>query len=204
VVEAEEFDATSERILDAALDAFVDNGYAGTSTDQIVVGAAASKRTIYERFGGKEGLFRAVGKRLVDRARSRIVATDVDDSTSAQDAVERLARQIAASILDPRVQRFRRLVIAEAARFPELGAEYYETAFSVNVVGLSRVLAGLAERNLLALDDPMTAAHHLVALTVWVPTNKIMLTGRVDSVSPDEIDAYVSGAVRVFLAAYAP
>jgi AcrR family transcriptional regulator len=203
VTNAEELDATAERILDAALDAFLTDGYAGTSTDQIVVGAAASKRTIYDRFGGKEGLFRAVGKRLVDRARSQIVETDVDDARSAEEAVSRLARQIAASILDPRIQRFRRLVIAEAARFPDVGAEYYEAAFFVNVIGLSRVLRGLVERDLLDIDDAMAAAHQLVALTAWVPTNKIMLTGRLDAVSPEEIDAHVAGAVRVFLAAYA-
>lgn len=200
----EALDATATRILDAALDAFLIDGYAGTSTDQIVVGAAASKRTIYERFGGKEGLFRAVGRRLVDRARSQIIQTDVADCSSAEEAVRRLSEQIAASILDPRIQRFRRLVIAEAARFPDIGADYYETAFSVNVKGLSRVLDGLVDRGMLDIEDTIAAAHQLVALTSWVPTNKIMLTGRLDSVAPIEIEGSIRGAVRMFLATYRP
>jgi TetR/AcrR family transcriptional repressor of mexJK operon len=195
-------DAVRLRIIEAAVDAFLIDGYAGTSTDQIVEGAAISKKTLYSRFGGKEGLFRAVGLHLVDRARAQIVDTDVSDCTTAEQAVTRIARQIAAAILDPRIQRFRRLVIAEAVRFPDVGAKYYEAAFLTNVAGLARVLGQLADRGLLTIDDTAAAANELVGLTVWVPVNRIMLTGRLDSVTQADIDTTVARAVRIFLAAY--
>lgn len=51
-------EATRARILNAALDAFVLDGYTGASTDVIAAAASASKQTVYKYFGDKEGLFR--------------------------------------------------------------------------------------------------------------------------------------------------
>jgi TetR/AcrR family transcriptional regulator, mexJK operon transcriptional repressor len=199
---ATEIDALGHRILDAALDAFVLDGFKGTTTDQIAAGAAASKQSIYRRFGDKEGLFAALVTDFLDRVRAQIVETDVSGCRTGEEAVRLLARQLADSILDRRVQRFRRLVIAEAARFPELGTAYYEGAFTVTLDALARVLDGLVARDLLRIDDTVRAANQLAGLTLWLPSNRIMMTGRLDAVAPDEIDAGVESGVSVFLAAY--
>lgn len=196
-------DATAVRILDAALDAFVIDGFAGTSTDQIAAGAAASKQTIYKRFGDKASLFRALVDHVLISARAQIVDIDVTDCWTGEEAVRRLARQLAGSILTPRVQRLRRLIIAEAARFPDIGLAYYEGAFLLTLAGVGRVLDGLVQRGLLRIDDTVLAANQLAGLTLWLPTNRIMMTGRLDSVTQAEIDAAVESGVRVFMAAYA-
>lgn len=195
-------DATAVRILDAALDAFVIDGFAGTSTDQIAAGAAASKQTIYKRFGDKATLFRAIVDHVLVSAREQIVDTDVGDCRTGEEAVTRLARRLADTLLTARVQRLRRLIIAEAARFPDIGLAYYEGAFQLTLAGLARVLDGLVARGLLRIDDTAVAANQLAGLTLWLPTNRIMMTGRLDSVTPAEIDASLDAGVRTFLAAY--
>src|SRR5690606_15803792 len=53
-------DAKRGEIMQAALSAFLDHGYLGTSVDEIAAVAHASKRTVYSHFGDKEALFREV------------------------------------------------------------------------------------------------------------------------------------------------
>jgi AcrR family transcriptional regulator len=53
-------DETKERILQAAMQVFVENGYAGATTRAIAAVAEVNEVTIFRRFGSKDGLFEAV------------------------------------------------------------------------------------------------------------------------------------------------
>lgn len=58
-------EATRERLVDAALDAFGRNGFDGASTRDIARRAGANLAAIPYHFGGKEGLHRAVAEHIV-------------------------------------------------------------------------------------------------------------------------------------------
>ena len=49
-----------QRLLDAAIALFAENGYAATSVREIVSKAGVTKPVLYYYFGSKEGLFRAI------------------------------------------------------------------------------------------------------------------------------------------------
>lgn len=196
-------DATRARILEAALEAFVTEGYTGTSTDQVAARASASKQTVYKYFGDKPGLFRAVAVDITGRARDAVADLKVDTFSEAEEVVRAVARLLVTVTLDDRVQRIRRLVIAEAARFPDVGQAYYEGAFMRVLGSVADVLQAAADRGWLHLhDDAKLAADHLAGLLLWLPVNRVMMTGQRYPVSPREINAIVEPAVRVFLAAY--
>src|SRR5258706_12421920 len=55
------------QILDAATEVFLENGYGGATIDLVVERAGASKATGYSFFGGKDGLFAAIGEQRVER-----------------------------------------------------------------------------------------------------------------------------------------
>ena len=54
--------------------------------------------------------------------------------------------------------QLRRLVIAEAGRFPELGRTFYEQGPGRTIAALAATFERLAARGLLQLDDPLLAA----------------------------------------------
>jgi hypothetical protein len=56
--------------------------------------------------------------------------------------------------------RMRRRIIAEAERFPDLASTWYDRGPATAVATLASVLAELAERGLLRVDDPTKAAAH--------------------------------------------
>ena len=115
-----------------------------------------------------------------------------------------MAEHLTRSIMAPRVQRIRRLVIAEAARFPELGAAYWDRAFRRGVLSIAECLRALDARGLLTVPDPVLAAQHLAGLLLWTPVNQVMFTGSTEAVRDEELRHYIDSGTAVFLAAYAP
>src|ERR1700686_5545541 len=57
----------SDRILDVATALFLSDGFGATSIEAVAKRAGISKRTFYHRFSGKEMLFEAVVRRLIER-----------------------------------------------------------------------------------------------------------------------------------------
>lgn len=74
-----------ESILDAAAQAFMNEGYDNASMDRIAELAVASKRTVYNHFPSKEDLFREVLDRLMTEAiAKKQIPYDPERSLEAQ------------------------------------------------------------------------------------------------------------------------
>ncbi|MDQ3898701.1 MAG: TetR/AcrR family transcriptional regulator [Actinomycetota bacterium] len=59
--------ATPARILDAAIEEFVEHGLAGARVDRIAERAGANKQLLYRHFGSKDGLFDAAVRAMAQR-----------------------------------------------------------------------------------------------------------------------------------------
>lgn len=195
-----------EAILRAAADLFLDKGYLGTSVDDIAAAAAVSKQTVYKHFGDKERLFTEIVIETTHRF-GQPFFDEVEtsrDAESVEPSLLGLARTLTATVMEPRVLRLRRLVVAEARRFPSLGRQYFEEGPGRGIVALASLFAGYAERGLLRLDDPGRAASHFTWLVVSTPINRVMLCGEGAAPSPDELEQMAREAVGIFLAAFGP
>ncbi len=58
---------TPDRILEAAIEEFVEHGLAGARVDRIAERAGANKQLLYRHFGSKDGLFDAAVRAMVER-----------------------------------------------------------------------------------------------------------------------------------------
>ncbi|MFF6778393.1 TetR/AcrR family transcriptional regulator [Streptomyces sp. NPDC012637] len=200
-------DARSARkhqsILEAATEVFLSKGYAGTSMDDIARLAAVSKQTVYKHFADKEKLFAEIVLATTDGIDGMIDAVaDVPvDPAGLEDGLLRLARRFTVTLTQPHVLRLRRLIIANADQFPELGATWYERGFERVLANLADTFRRLADAGLLRTDDPLLAAHHFAGLLLWIPVNKAMFHGSAQHDDAD-LERYAAEGVRVFLAAY--
>jgi len=191
-------------ILDAATQAFLSHGYDGTSMDDVAALAAVSKPTVYKHFADKERLFYELVLATTDPM-SDLVGLIAEAFTDAHDLERDLrafARRFSSALMQPDVLRLRRLVIANAERFPEMGRAWYGHGFERALAALANQFKRLTEQQLLAADDPEMAANHFVGLLLWIPVNKVMFTGATDATSEAELDHYADATVRVFLRAY--
>lgn len=67
---------------------------------------------------------------------------------------------------------------------------------------MGELLASAHERGWLRIDEPRIAANHLAGLLLWVPSNRVMVTGRFDAITDVEPASGREAGIRVFLAAY--
>lgn len=192
-----------EAILEAATSVFLDKGYSGTSMDDIAKLAAVSKQTVYKHFSDKEKLFADIVLATTDRLDTTIdlLADLPTDDANLEENLTRLARQFLTALTDPRVIQLRRLIIANADVFPDLGTEWYERGFERGLATLAATFQRLADQGLLRIDDTLLAANHFSGLLLWIPVNKAMFTGRAQHTEAD-LDRYAAAGTRVFLAAY--
>ncbi|GAA4835122.1 hypothetical protein GCM10023201_24430 [Actinomycetospora corticicola] len=189
-------------IVRAATEQFLAEGFQATGTDRIAAAAAVSKQTVYNQFGDKRSLFAAVvlGVTAMAEAFGADLTTAlraVERQDEVEPALRGLLRRWAATVLSPRVLAVRRLVIAEAGRFPELAAEYHRRAPAASVQAVGAGLEDLARRGLVRLDDPHRVAADLAFVLVGPELDHALF--HPDAAAPDEqrLDALVDHALAV-------
>jgi AcrR family transcriptional regulator len=117
--------ALRESFLAAALESFLEKGYAATSIEAIARDAGVAKITIYRQFDNKEALFREVVHRAVGNARDTMQATLVQGGADERQVLLHLVERMYLGATEPKTLALLRLVIAEAVRFPELAKSLY-------------------------------------------------------------------------------
>jgi TetR/AcrR family transcriptional repressor of mexJK operon len=197
-------------IMEAATALFLRDGYRNTSMDQVATDAAVSKQTVYKQFADKEQLFRGIvlgvtgnSEAIIADMTSVLRSTHVASHAELRTVLTDLARRYIDGVLQPHVLALRRLIIAEAERFPDLAQTYFEQAPARAIEVVASALRAYIERGLLAADDPHLAAAHFAYLVLAIPQDRAQFYPH-ERPSPAERDRLANEAVRVFLAAYTP
>jgi AcrR family transcriptional regulator len=116
---------TRERILEAAMELFAEDGFSGATISEVErrVGLAVGTGSLYRHFPSKEVLLRAAVEREVARIRADIKrnAEAAEDAAGPDDPAERRLRSYRQRLHDMRrCDRLFRLMLNEGDRVPEL------------------------------------------------------------------------------------
>jgi AcrR family transcriptional regulator len=163
-------EARPEEITKAALDLFVERGFANTRLEDVASRAGVSKGTLYLYFANKEELFKAV-------VRESLVARLVefrDGIAHFQGSTPELLR-LAFTIWWERIgatpiSGIPKLIISEARNFPEIARFYVHEVIEPGRQTLAALIRRGIERGEFRKVDPDTVAHLLAA-----PMLQIML-----------------------------
>jgi TetR/AcrR family transcriptional repressor of mexJK operon len=189
-------------IHDAGTAVFLRRGYESTSMDLIAAEANVSKQTIYKHFHSKEELFKAI---ITDMTQTLFAPMSMPEA--AKSTPRRLLQSFAHDFLDlmlrPSSLALYRLIVAESARFPELGAALY-------AVGAARLIAMLADylrwetgNGRLAVDDAERAAEQLIGMLTGRLQLRALLNVR-ETPTKAQLKGHAEHAVSSFLTLYAP
>lgn len=195
-------DMRREAILDAARDAFLEDGYSATSMSTIAARVGGSKGTLYTYFKNKEELFEAYVRRHCTWQREEMYALSGDGET-IEKVLTRLGRNFLRSVMSDYNLRHFRMITAEAERSPAIGQAFYESGPASGIALLARLLTDAQDKGQLRLDDTEAAAHQFMALC----QNRMLkarLCAAMSAPTEAEIAKEVDHAVKVFLAAYKP
>lgn len=191
-------------IVAAARTVFLRSGYGSASMDEVAACAAVSKQTVYKHFADKKRLFTAIitGDISATEALTHDMVAGLSDTDDIERDLREFARRHIAEVTQPHVIQLRRIIIAEAERFPELARTWSANGPERAHAALADQFGALARRGLLQTDDPLLAAQHFNWLILSIPLNKAMFHGSDTEFTPSELEHYADEGVRVFLAAY--
>ncbi len=183
-----------ERILDAATDLMLEQGYGSTSIEAVAARAGVSKRTLYHRFADKGALVQAVVGRVVDAARPADAAPAAPEDLASR--LQAFGRQALRAALSPRVLALYRLIIGESHRFPDLLSA---VAMSGGRAQAVRQLSAWMRQELPGLDEQAAefAAQQFLQMLVSLPQLRAMGIGA--PMSPEEGEQWVQRSVRLLL-----
>jgi TetR/AcrR family transcriptional repressor of mexJK operon len=183
---------------------FLRAGYGGASMDEVAALAAVSKQTVYKHFADKRRLFTAIITGDINAAETLThdMVAALANSEDLETDLREFARRHIADVTQPHLIQLRRIIIAEAERFPELARTWYASGPERAHVTLAEQFQALAQRGLLRVDDPLLAAQHFNWLILSIPLNKAMFHGNDIRFTAAELQRYADEGVRVFLAAY--
>jgi TetR/AcrR family transcriptional regulator, mexJK operon transcriptional repressor len=191
-------------ILAAATELFLRSGYLGTNMDEVANLAGVSKQTVYKQFSSKEALFIEIVTNMTNAGSDAVhnaVPRFVDGGDLAEYLRDYAFRQLVV-VLTPKLMQLRRTVIGEVGRFPDLGTKLYEAGPKRAVAAFAAVLSDLAQRGLLSIEDPATAASDFNWLAMSASLNQVMLLGDDAIPSRAQLRRHAAHSVRVFLSAY--
>ena len=163
-----------QRILQAATELFLDQGYGSTSIEAVAARAGISKRTFYDRFEDKAVLFTAVVHYIIEQIRP---PADVPllAGASLPQILQRLAGLILKAALSPQALALHRLVTGESSRFREL-ALAVETEGRQNEA--TDLIAGLLARehpdSKIGIEDQRFAADQFIYMVVTLPQRRAL------------------------------
>ena len=191
-------------LLGVARDVFLTQQYAGATMDLVAARARISKQTLYRQYPSKEELYSAVVRDWVDRGRDAMTPhlRALMQTDDIRHALLEFARVLHEGVLSSPVLQMRRLVAAEAERFPAVAADYVTRSWDRNEALLAEAFERLHARGLLSVDTPKVASEHFTWLTLAAPLNRLTLTAGAATYPPDELEEIAREAVTTFLDRY--
>ena len=191
-----------DQVLKGAREIFLRDGFEGASVDEIARTAGVSKATLYSYFADKRLLFMEMATAQC-QAQADEVLVALDKSQPPQVVLPHIGRSVLDFLLSDIGQRVFRICAAEAVRFPELGAQFYECGPVLVRSELQCYLAAAMARGDVEIDDLGLAADQFIELCkadLWIKR----LFGIRDRFDEDEISRVIEAAVETFMARFGP
>jgi len=190
--------AKTEAILDAASEVLAERGLAAP-IEEIARRAGVSKQTIYNRYGCKTELVRALVERRVDSITAPLRSPGAEEHP--EETLTAYARSLL-RVIESGGYSLMRLSIHSAGELPELAREVYANGPLRSRGQLAEFLELETRAGRMKVEDPMQAAEFFGGMVM--ANRQIQALLRLPTgLTAGEIDRLAAEAARVFMRAYA-
>jgi len=186
-----------DRVLEAARQLFCEEGFRA-SIDKVAERAGVARQTVYNRFGSKTELFRAVMQQVCDNLHEPLAARD----GALRDQLIDFALRFRAHVMSPEKISAHRALVSEVPRFPELASTLLENgplrtrahlaALLAHEMAAGRLLQADANEAAECLLEVLAGFDHTILLFGGPPPDPALEQGKAERI------------VDLFLRAFAP
>ena len=162
---------TRDRILDEALSLFAENGYDGTSVEEIAEKVGIKAPSLYNHFKGKEDILNA----LIDMSEARYEEFFGSDQhigrlpESKDEFIQTAIQNVSFTMNDPMIRKMRKFLVREQFRNERFAA--ITTKHQLNgIQGMyTKIIEGMMSMGLFKEDDPELLATEVTApVALWI------------------------------------
>jgi AcrR family transcriptional regulator len=189
------------RILSAAFSAFMERGYAGTSTLDIATRAKVSKRELYALFDDKHAMLAACIAERARQMRQPLILPPARDREALAATLIRFGIAILKGVCDPKVLALYRLAIGESDRSPEVARLLDQVGREANRAALIEFLSVAQANGLFGAVEPETVAACFFAL-MWGDLLVRLLLRVTNAPKATEIEQRARAATEMLMVLY--
>lgn len=192
-------EARPGELLDAALDLFVEKGFAATRSEEVAARAGVSKGTLFLYFPSKEELFKAVVRENISGRFAEWNEEFDAFAGSTPDMVRHCMRVWWERLGATRASGITKLMISEARNFPDLAAFYQQEVIQPAHDLMRRILQrGVARGEFRPLDIDY-AVFSISAPMIFLIMMKHSLGACVPHEYPLDPERYIQSQVEILL-----
>ncbi|WP_162806646.1 TetR/AcrR family transcriptional regulator [Sphingosinicella terrae] len=167
-------EARREAMIDAAEALFFELGFEGTTLGAVVRISGGSLATLYDEFGNKENLLRAVVDRIREEGLVDLKTLD-DRAMSPREILLRVASRFHAYVTAPRTLASMRVVIGRSLADPAFGRAFHEDVRLQLLERIAETFRRWTAEGQARIDDPVAAAELFFASLLCDAPLKTML-----------------------------
>lgn len=165
-------EARPGELLEAALDLFVEKGFASTRSEEVAARAGVSKGTLFLYFPSKEELFKAVVRENIVRHQTEGAEEIARFTGTSAEMLEYLMLEWWRRYGATKASGISKLVMSEASNFPDLARFFQEEVVTPGHAMIRSVLQrGIERGEFRALDLDLTV-HSVLAPLLFLVTWK--------------------------------
>jgi len=195
-------EARPGELLDAALDLFVEKGFAATKAEEVARRAGVSKGTLFLYFSSKEELFKAVvRKNIAGRFAEWNAEFDAFEG-STPDMLRYAMTMWWLRLGSTKASGITKLMLSEAHNFPELAAFYQHEVIQPAHVLIRRILQRGVDRGEFA---PLNLKYSVYSVLAPMLFLQLMMHSKNACIEPSDASAvdpedYISAQLQTILA----
>jgi len=152
-----------DEIIAAALEVFVEKGFAAARLEDIAARAGVSKGAIYLYFATKGDIFRAVVEQSLAPNLQTVKNVAAEGQTPFPELLKIFAATVSHLIEQQPIGGIIKVVIGESRNFPELARAWHDTLVAPALAAMAGAIAAAQARDELRPGDPRDYAISLVS-----------------------------------------
>ncbi len=165
-------EARPGELLEAALDLFVEKGFAATRSEEVAARAGVSKGTLFLYFQSKEELFKAVVRENISGRFTEWNEEFEAYEGSSADMLRYCMNAWWERVGATKASGITKLIISEARNFPEITAFYQQEVVEPGQALIRRILQRGVDRGEFQVSDIDYAVYSVVAPMVFLIMSK--------------------------------
>lgn len=192
-------EARPGELLDAALDLFVEKGFAATRAEEVAARAGVSKGTLFLYFPSKEELFKAVVRENISGRYGEWNAEYDSFEGTSSEMLRYFLQMWWERLGATRASGITKLIISEARNFPEIAAFYQKEVIVPGQQLILRILQRGVDRGEFRVADPDYAVYAVIAPMIFLIMMKHSLGACVPQDHPLDPLRYIQSQADIML-----